>query len=172
MATTPIYGLPSPDLGSTADGPAAVAALAARVEREMTTLRGCNEWTQEPNSGWNQNTTGNIIYLVSQAVNVIGYLDISANINLVALGGTSDVTAAAFAGFMKLTVDGVEIRNYRFHSLWGTRMLPVSINGRVANTAAQTTRAIRLVMDLQSGLNVSVNHSAIYVCQFGAPGSG
>lgn len=172
MATTTIYGFPSPDLGSTADGPAAMAALAARVEREMTTLQAINTWTQEPNAGYSQNTSGNVIHTVTPSLSVIGYLDIEANINLVALGGTSDVSAGAFAGFMHIQVDGVDLRNYRFHSLWGTRALALTVSGSVANTAAQTSRVVRLVMDLQSGLNVSVNHSELTVKQVGAPGVG
>ena len=172
MATTPIYTFTTPDLTGTADGPAAMAALATRVEREMTTLRGCVEYTQEPNSGWGQNTTGNVIFNFTAPVSVIGYLDISATINLVALGGTSDVTSGSFAGFMKINVDGTDIRNYRFHSLWGTRMVCLAISGKAANSAAQTSRNIKLIMDLQAGWDVSVNQTNVNVCQVGAPGTG
>lgn len=40
MATTPIYALPSPDLGTTADGPAAISALAQATESVIARTRG------------------------------------------------------------------------------------------------------------------------------------
>lgn len=173
MATTPVYGFVTPDLANTADGPTALATLATRVEREMSTLRATNTWTQEPNAGYNQNTSGNVIHSITASPSVIGWLDIEASINLAAIGGSSsDVSAGAFAGFMQLQVDAVQIRNYRFHSLWSTRSVVLTFSGKVTNTAVQTSRVVRLVMDLQTGLGVSVNHSEITVAQFGAPGTG
>jgi len=174
MATTPIYTFTTPDLTGTADGPAAMAALATRVEREMSTFRSAQEFSQEPNSNWNAGTTDNLIYSITVATAVIGWITIDAYANLAAAGGnTSNVTQDPFAGYLKVLVDDVLIRTLRFHNLWGTRTLPIAVNAAAARTAAQTSTNIKLKLDVGSGgLGVSVNHTAIYVCQYGAPGTG
>jgi len=174
MATTPIYGFVTPDLAGTADGPAAMSALALRVEREMTVLRAAQEFTQEPNASYPTGSTDVVIHTVSASTSVIGWMEVSAYANLGMAGASgSDVTAQAFAGQLKIFVDGVQYRSLRFHSLWGTRTLPVYVNAHVARSAAQTSANIQLRLTTESGSTaVSVNHSAIYVAQFGAPATG
>lgn len=173
MATTPIYGFVTPDLATTADGPAAMAALATRVEREMSTWRAGQEFTQEPNTSYPAGSSTDVtIQAVNVATSVIGWIGIDANVNLAALGGSSDVSAGAFAGYLAIHVDDVQQRLYRFHSLWGTRMLPINLRAEVPRTAAQTSTNIKLKMTVQSGLSVSMSYSSIYVTQYGAPATG
>ena len=173
MATTPIYGFTTPELGSTADGPAAMAALAARVERQMTTIRVGTEFSQEPNANYGPNTNNNLIHSISFPTSIIGWLEIHATINLGAYGASgTNIPANSFSGFIYLLVDDGQRRKIRFHTLWGTRTVQVNAFCTASRTAAQTTTSVKLRMDVGSDLGVTVNSSNIYVGQVGAPATG
>ena len=178
MATTPIYTFTTPDLTGTADGPAAMAALATRVEREMSTWRAAQEFSQEPNQSFNPNTTGNLLHSITVATGVIGWITIEANILLNMNGSVSYDTnvgaySQAFSGWVKMLVDNVQIRQYRYHSIWRTGTMIVPLNGAIGRTAAQTSTNVKLTLDIDSGSTpVNYINSHIYVCQYGAPGTG
>ena len=127
----------------------------------------------EPNSNWNANTNDNVIYSFTTPTSVIGWITLDVYANLAATGGAAnDVSSGAFAGYLKVFVDDVQIRSLRYHSLWATRALPLSMTASVARTAAQTSTNVKLKLDIGNGLAVYVNHTAVYVTQFGAPGTG
>jgi hypothetical protein len=177
MATTPIYGFVTPDLANTADGPAAMAALALRVEREMSTLRASQEFSQEPLTPYNANTNGNVLHTVTVATGVIGWITIDANVLLNVVGGTpvdsNGVYSSSMSGWVKLLVDNVQVRQYRFHSVWGTRTMLVPICAAVTRTAAQTSTQVKVTMDIDSGSTpVNYVNSHVYVVQYGAPATG
>jgi hypothetical protein len=171
MATTPIYGFVTPDLASTADGPTALAVLAQRVEREMTTFRATQDYGVEPNAAYNGNTT-NDIATKTFAVSCIGYLVVTLNVNIGSSTAAYDSGGPTYAGWLVTRIDGVEIRSYRFHALWGTRTLALSTVAFASNTAAQTSRTVVARLVLEGGAPVNVNHVNITLSQFGAPGTG
>lgn len=172
MATTPIYGFVTPDLANTADGPAAMAALAQRVERQMTTLRQVSGYVWEPNAAYNADSLDNVIAQQVVPTVVIGWMTIYVNVNLAGPAGSISGSGSTFAGQLETVVDDVLIRQYRFHALAGTRTLALSTQVSAGRTAAQTSATIKIRLDLESGVPVNVNHINLRVEQFGAPASG
>lgn len=174
MATTPIYGFVTPDLSGSADGPAALSALALRVERELPTVRATNEYNQEPNAAYGAGTTNNLIHSVSVPTSVIGWMEIHAFANLGMAGASgADFSTQVYAGALRLVAAGSTLRTVRVHTLWAARTLTYSLFGVIARTAANSTTAIELRLDLDGGgTGVYVNNTSILATQIGAPGSG
>lgn len=174
MATTPIYGFVTPDLAATADGPAAMAALAARVEREMSTFRSASTHTL----GDTETTVSAVgsdtqIQSVAVATNVIGWITIQFTCEITTTTVADTFSGVGIAGWAKIFVDDVQVQSTRWHNKRGTRTVEVVTTGTAARTAAQTSTNIKSKIELTVGSSaVLVFAPTLYVCQFGAPGSG
>jgi hypothetical protein len=174
VATTPIYGFVTPDLAATADGPAAMAALAARVEREMSTFRSASEHTVEDTStivtAVGSDTT---VQSITVPTSVIGWIDIQFTAIITSVDIGPSVDGIGLAGHSKIFVDDVLIRTVRFHNRRGTRTMEVSMTASIGRTAAQTSTNIKAKLSLTTGSSaVDCYTPRLYVRQFGAPGSG
>lgn len=170
-AYTPIYLLPSPALGETADGPAAITALATRVERELPILRAANTFDKEADIDINPNST-TTVHQIDCAVSVIGWATAELSISW----GTQDGSTgywSAIAGYVRLYLNNVLIRQTRYHSQGRTRFLSRTIVASKALGTADSNLNVRadIYVDAPSA-TVRYFHSSIWVEQFGAPAVG
>jgi hypothetical protein len=173
MAATPIYNFVTPDLANTADGPAAMAALATRVEREMSTFRSTT--THDPGdtvTALPGPSTDTVVLQVTSSTAVIGWIDIEFQC-LLTSNGVDSYLNIGLAGYVKIYVDDVLVRTRRYHNQFGTRSLDFTMRAAVARTAAQTSTNLKAKVDVTPGSSaVNCFAPSFYVVQYGAPGSG
>lgn len=170
-AYTTTYLLPSPALGETADGPAAITALAARVERELPVLRAANTFDKEADIDINPNTAVTV-HQIDCALAVIGWATVQLQINFGTQDGSTDYWSP-IAGYVRLYLDNVQFRQTRYHSQSRTRFLSRTISASKLLGTANTNLNVRadITCDAPSS-TARYFHSSIFVEQFGAPAVG
>lgn len=169
---TSLYKLPSPELlvGS-ADGPAAIQALAARTERELPQLRRQDNWYADIALLVGAGQQG---VALSQDVTVaaIGWLEVDASLDISVDSGVT--TGGAVAGFMNIRFGATITRPVRFHNHSLSVMMHPRGSAALALVSGQTTVSVDVLLALDSTASQPIRGWTVNlgVRQYGAPATG
>lgn len=168
---TTTYLFPSPALGETADGPAAITALAARVEREMPILRASmEEFKDVGGQGIGPGSTL-LVHEKDVAVAALGWAEAEVNY---CIGLTSATVSdySLIAGQLSIWLNDVQVRNVRFHNNARVRQITGTFTGVVALQGATNLNVkFRCAADGGS-VAVTAFYDNFNVRQYGAPLAG
>jgi hypothetical protein len=168
---TTLYKLPSPELlvGS-ADGPAAVLALANRVERELPQLRRDDYYSHDTNLLVGPGQQG-VLFNVDITVAAIGWLDADFGAIVTASSGTA---TPAYGGFVRIRFGSTITREIRFHNHSATTLITAGGLAALPLITGQTTISCDVLLqnDSTSGQPIYGVAYHLGVRQYGAPATG
>lgn len=165
---TTLYKLPSPELTvGSADGPAAIQALAARTERELPQLRRDDHYRGDASLLVGGNQQG-VLFTTSITVAAIGWMDVDFGAIIMGSNG-----AVPFAGELRIRFGSTVAREIRYHNHGLAAVTATGFTSQALVTGQTSiTCDILLYNDATSSQPVYGAAYNLGIRQFGAPASG